>query len=298
MGGSIGMDCNGRSGLARVGRLLFVCAALASLASCGTQFVYNRLDWLTHYYLSSQVSLDGSQSQELRDRLQSFFAWHRRNELPRYATFLDRMASDAARPVSVAQLESGRREIEAFVREAVVHGAPDAARWLGDLRPAQVDELFESLADDEREAREENCDLEVAKRREKSTRRFIDNVEKWTGDLSRAQRRMIESRLASFEGDACEEISTRERSRIEFRALVDRYHGSPEFARHIAEFLTRPEGRWDAKYRRDFEADRTRFIQLLAEINQSLTPAQRSRTVERLRVYARDLRRLAAEPAA
>lgn len=277
--------------------MLIACAALATLGSCGTQFVYNRLDWLTHYYLSSQVSLDGTQSRELRNRLDRFFAWHRRSELPRYATFLDRMAHDAARPVSVAQLESGRREVEDFVREAVVHGAPDAARWLNELRQAQLDELFDSLAKEQREQREENCEADLAERRVKSADRFIDNVEKWTGDLTSGQRRMIESRLAAFDSDACEEVSSREKSRVEFRALVERYQGTPEFAERIAEFLTRPEARGDAEYRRRFEADRARFIQLLADINHSLTPAQRARTAERLRVYARDLRELAAEPA-
>jgi hypothetical protein len=108
---------------------------------------------------------------------------------------------------------------------------------------------------------------------------------------------MIATRLEAFEGDACMEISTRERSRVEFRELVDRYRDRPEFAERIAAFLTRPEDRWDAAYRGNVESDRARFIQLLADINHSLTPAQRARTVKRLRGYAYDLRQLATDPA-
>jgi len=66
MRSSIGAHCNGRSRTVRVGGLLVACALLAGLAACGTQFVYNRLDWLTHYYLSSQVSLDGAQSPRVK----------------------------------------------------------------------------------------------------------------------------------------------------------------------------------------------------------------------------------------
>jgi hypothetical protein len=298
MGSSMGTHCSGRSRAARVGRLLVAGVLLAGVVACGTQFVYNRLDWLTHYYLSSQVSLDGGQSRELRRGLESFFAWHRRNELPRYAAFLDRMANDTARPVSFAQLEAGRREIEKFMRDAVGHGAPEAARWFNGLRPEQVDELFASLADGERKARKENCEADPAERREKSVERFTDNVEDWTGRLSRAQRELIANGLATFESDACTEVSTRERSRVEFRSLVDQYRQRPEFAERIAVFLTHPEERWDGAYRRNVEADRARFMRLLADINQSLTPAQRKHTVERLRGYARELRQLAAEPAA
>lgn len=289
--------CNGRAGATRVGRLVVVGALVAGLVACGTQFVYNRLDWLTHYYLSSQVSLDGAQSRELRQGLESFFAWHRRNELPRYAAFLDRMAKDSSKPISLEQMEAGRHEIEIFMRDAVKHGAPDAARWFNGLRPAQVDELFESLAEGERKSRKENCETDPAERREKATERFQDNVEDWTGKLSRAQRELIANGLATFESDACTEVSTRERSRVEFRALVDQYRQRPEFAERIAVFLTHPEERWDAAYRKNVEADRARFMRLLADINHSLTPAQRTHAIQRLRGYARELRELSAEPA-
>ena len=183
MASNMGTHCSGRSRAARVGRLLVAGGLLAVLIACGTQFVYNRLDWLTHYYLSSQVSLDGSQSRELRRGLESFFAWHRRNELPRYAAFLDRMANDTARPVSFAQLEAGRHQVETFTRDAVSHGAPEAARWFNGLRPEQVDELFASLAEGDRKARKENCESDPAERREKAVERFTDNVEDWTGRL-------------------------------------------------------------------------------------------------------------------
>jgi hypothetical protein len=100
------------------------------------------------------------------------------------------MANDTSRPVSFAQLETGRHEIETFMRDAVSHGAPDAARWFNGLRPEQVDELFASLAAGERKARKENCETDPAERREKSIERFTDNGEDWTGRLARAVERL------------------------------------------------------------------------------------------------------------
>src|SRR3954470_20649987 len=134
------------------GRLLLVCA-LSALSACGTTFVYNRLDFISRYYVSSQVSLDDAQSRALEENVDDFFAWHRRSELPRYAHFLDRAADDAVRPVSVAQLEAGQRAVEDFMYESIEHAAPAAARWLNGLRPGQVDELFTILAQRDRKAR-------------------------------------------------------------------------------------------------------------------------------------------------
>ena len=78
----------------------------------------------------------------------------------------------------------------------------------------------------------------------------------------------------------------RERSHLELHALVDRYRTRPEFAARIAGFLSQ---------RRGDDMERDRFLRLLADINHSLTPEQRERTVKRLRVYAREMRGLAAE---
>jgi hypothetical protein len=280
---------------ARSCRGLVVCAALVLLGACGTQFAYNRLAWLGHYYLANQVSLDEPQSTELRANLREFFVWHRRTELPRYAAFLDRMATASGHSMTREQLLQQRVEIEAFVRVAVERGAPDAARWLRGLRPAQLDELFASFEKKEREAREESCGQDAAKRSAKREERFIDNVEDWTGRLSRAQRELIVRGLSKTRGDACLDVTARERSRIEFRALVERHREDADFAARIATFMTRPEDRWDPAYRATAEANREVLIELLAELGRSLTPEQRARSAARLRDFAGNLRVLSAQ---
>jgi hypothetical protein len=282
--GNIGAHCSAASAAVRVGRALVVCAFVIS--GCGSGFVYNRLDWLSHYYVSSQVTLDRPQSRALQADLDDFFEWHRRSELPRYAQFLDRMANEAGRPVSVAQLDAGQREFDAFMRTSVAHASPDAARWLDGLRHVQVDELFASLAEKDRKARMENCDAPPTERREKSARRFLDRVEEWTGDLSRPQRELILARYEALGRDECEESGARERLHVEFHALVDRYRSTPEFAGRIADFVAR---------RPVDAADRERFMRLLADINHSLTLEQREQTIAHLRLYAREMRGLAAE---
>lgn len=295
---NIGTHSNPAAPAARVGRVLVVCALVLSsvlLSACASRFVYNRLDFLTHYYLANQVTLDDGQSRALQTNLDGFFAWHRRNELPRYASFLDRAANDATRPLSLAQLADGRRTVEGFLQDSVERAAPDAARWLNGLRPEQVDELFANFAQKERKAREENCEPTPAERREKATRKFIDNAEEWTGKLSRPQRDLIARGLATMETDTCAEMASREKTRVEFRVLVDRYRQRPEFAARIAAFLTHAELREDPAYRRARDADRARFLRLLADVNHTLTPEQREHTVAKLREVAGEMRGLAAQ---
>jgi hypothetical protein len=288
-------DCSRRRSI-RIARWLAAGLLLGSLVACGTQFVYNRLGWLTHYYLSTQVSLDGAQSSELRANLREFFIWHRRTELPRYASYLERLADAGGRPLTREQIESGSDEIERFVRASITQGAPDAARWLDGLRPQQIDELFANLEKKEQESRKEHCGIEPAKRREKSVRRFIEHVEDWTGRLRRSQRELVAARLARTSGDPCLDLSAQERSRIEFRALVDRHRGQPDFADRIASFLTQPEARWEPAYAEAYASNRAIIFELIADLDRTMNAEQRRRAISRLREFAGNLRKLAAEP--
>jgi hypothetical protein len=274
---------------------LAIVALLVMVVACGTQFTYNRLGWLAHYYLSNQVELDGSQSNALRANLREFFVWHRSHELPRYADFLDRFAAAAAEPLSREQLAAGRGEIEGFVSTSVAQGAPDAARWLRGLRAEQIDELFASFEEKERESRQENCGVDPGKRRARSTARFIKNVEDWTGKLSGAQRELIGSRLAKTGGDPCLDLSARERARKEFRELVDQHRHDADFARRIAQFMTRPEERRDPEYRQTYEANREIILDLMTDLNHTMTPEQRRRSIEKLRGFARELKALSMD---
>ena len=107
-----------------------------------------------------------------------------------------------------------------------------------------------------------------------------------SASYSPEQRALILARYAALGRDECAELAGRERTRLEFRVLVDRYRSTPEFADRIAAFFSnRPPDL----------ADRERFLRLLADINHSLTAEQRARAVGRLRLYAREMRGLAAD---
>jgi hypothetical protein len=268
---------------------------VVALAGCGAQFAYDRLDWFMHRYVSSQVSLDAAQSRELRAYLGEFFEWHRRHELPRYAAFLERVADATERPLSRDQLEIGRREVEAFMHTSVSQGAPDAARWLRSLRPEQIEEMFANFAEKGRKSRTESCERDPDERRADIARRFVDNVERWTGRLSGSQRGMIASRLAQMPLEDCGDPQFAAAGRHTFRDIVDEYRARPDFAQRITVFVMRPERRGDAEYRRNFEANRELILSLLVDVNHSLSPEQRDRSVKRLRALAADLREIAAD---
>jgi hypothetical protein len=294
------MDIARDSRPGRVGpaaRVLAGCALVLLLAGCGAQFLYNRLDTALHLYVSSQVSLEPPQSQSLKGALSGFLDWHRRSELPRYAGFAEQLAGEAGRPLGRARIDAARLEIETLWRDSVARAAPDAARWLADLDAQQREELFESLGDDDDELREEFCEGDAARRQKRREKSFVSAAEDWVGRLDDTQRALVRERLGRLAPTGCGWVEQRVAVRRELEALVGRSASTPGYPTEVTRLLLRPEERWDAGYRAQFDANREIVVSLLADLDATLDARQRQRLVAKLSGFARDFRELAG-PAA
>lgn len=265
-------------------------AALWLLAGCSSQFLYNRLDTVAYVYLKTQVSLEDLQSQQLRNSLRAFHDWHRGSELPRYAQFAQALARDAARPLGRARIDAARLELESLWRDAVARGADDAARFLAGLSPSQRGEFFASLGEDDAELREEYCDTPLAKRQRRQLEDVVDLAEDWVGSLTAAQRELLRVRLAALQPTGCRWVDSRIRVRNAFRDLAARGSADPEYYEKMRRLMLNPEERWDPAYRAAFDANRDAFIDMLAELDASLTARQRAQLSAKFAGYARDFR--------
>jgi hypothetical protein len=278
------------------------CGALVALcllfAGCGTQLLYNRLDTLISFYVSTQVSLEPGQSASLKSALRDFLSWHRRSELPRYAEFAESLARDAAAPLGRARIDQARAEVEALWRGSVARGAPAAARWLAGLSTAQIDELFASFAEDDDDLREEYCEASEQQRDREREKAFISATQDWVGRLSPAQRALVRERLAALVPSSCGWVESRQLVRAALRATVETQRGQQGFEAQVANLLTHPEDSWRRDYRLAFDANREAIVSLLAELDASFSEQQRARLAGRLLGFAADFHELAGAPAA
>jgi hypothetical protein len=276
-----------------VPRTAAVLAALMLFAGCTTGFVYNRLDRVAYWYFSRQVTLSEVQAQHLRTDLRQLLQWHRRSELPRYAALLDSLSRDARHPIGRARIDASRREIEALWRDVVQRASPHAALWLAELSDAQLEELFGNLAQDDDELRAKYCEPDertLARRRERAV---FSGIAEWTGRLSREQRELVKATVAKLEPTGCEWVANQRVFRRDLRTLLESRTREPTFAESLGRFLLSPEERWTERYRQSFVANREHVVSLLAQIDATLSPRQRTRLAGKFADLARDLRNLA-----
>lgn len=132
------------STLARLSRLLCVLLLAAGATGCAKLF-YNRLDSLAAWYVGNLVSLDDHQQSTLRAWLAQTLEWHREKELGRYATFLRELSTEVAQPSGRGAYQRALDRVEGFAQDFTAQTAPQAARLLTELSPAQVEEFLANL---------------------------------------------------------------------------------------------------------------------------------------------------------
>lgn len=277
-------------------RSVLLAAAASLLTACGgVRFFYDRLDMLLPWYLGGYVQLEPSQRSNLDRRVDALLAWHRRSEVSRYATFFRQLEAAAERPVEAGRFETWRRETESLWRDLALKAVPEAGALLASLSDAQVEELIGGLRADQAELAEEIAGRSPAERLERRRKSLEKQFKRWLGRLEAGQLARIDEAASQLATDSEGWLSSRSAWTDAFeKALADR--SDPEvFRARLRTLLVNGESTWPVAYRQSFEADRGRVIQLMADIDRSLTPRQREHLRERLGRWAADLEAIAAD---
>jgi hypothetical protein len=253
--------------------------------ACGvvgcTNFFYNRLDTLAAWYVQDLVSLDDGQRSDLREWLESTLQWHRQSELLRYTKFLREMADQAARPGNASTYRAIEEQIETFGARLVEQAAPDAARLLMSLTPAQLNELEANLAEKSRQRNEKNLKaLAHGQWHEKRAKDIEKQLKRWTGAVTEQQQRLIAQQSARFDSTTADWLESQARWRqAMFGALRERFtagSSSAEVEERILALLRKPESQWTRSYQTKAAKNREQSLAVLGAIDALLTQSQRA----------------------
>ncbi|HEY0682664.1 MAG TPA: DUF6279 family lipoprotein [Steroidobacter sp.] len=271
---------------------------LAALGAAGcTNFFYDRLDTLAAWYIQDLVSLDDDQRSDLRSWLESTLQWHRSSELTRYAKFLRNLSDSAAQPGNPATYKNVESQIEEFGARLVEQAAPDAARLLMRLTPEQLTEFETNLAEKSRERNEENLKaLADGKWHEKRARDIEKQLKRWTGSVTKEQQQLIAEQSKRFDSTTADWLESQGRWRqAMFGALKERFAAGKSPAaveERILALLRAPDSQWTRAFQTKATQNRQQSLAVLAALDASLTPAQRSHLQRELTQLAQRLEQM------
>jgi hypothetical protein len=271
---------------------------LATLPGCSLLRVgYGQFDTYAAWTADRYFDLDSGQRQEFLKRFDRLHAWHRYEQLPDYAAFLDeakrRVQKGLAREDIVWVTEGAKTRYRAIVRRM----ADDAAAMLMTVTPAQLEALQRRWdRDNSRFIREYRLEDGIEEQHKARLARLLSRIQDWTGSLSAEQ----ESRIAAMAKELPLIPGLRHEARLrrqrEFLELMARRKDARRVAAELRSWLLDWEKGRDPRYARLFNEWESKQADLYVAVDRMLTPEQRAAAVARLQGYMDDFTRLSQKP--
>lgn len=288
-----------------IGRTLLTLGALL-LAGCSVlRLAYDQAPQFAYWWIDGYVDVDDAQSPRVRDALERWFTWHRRNQLPEYAALLSRAQREIVENVTPAALCGWTAEAQRRIDVALEEALPAAAELMLTLTPAQLRHIERRFKKAQDEMRADFLQPDLAERKAEALDRAVKRAENLYGRLEPAQREWLAAQLdkSFFDPERWqaerrlrqqETVRTLTTVAAAARASTDRavvLAQARTAARGLAEQMTRSP-------RPDYRAYQQRLLQencaVAAGLHNLTTPAQRQTARTKLKGWEDDVRSLAS----
>lgn len=277
--------------MVRILKIWCALAVLLVICGCSTvRFAYENADTYVRWRLGSYLNLQGEDGDWLDDRIDEFHAWHRANELPKYARLAREAEGRTADGISRDDFIWGYDAMRLRARESLRHAVQMVAPLLDRLSPEQIRYMERRIAEDNRQYQRDYLRGSERQRRERRAKLVVDRLEDWVGKLSQDQVKRV--REFAERAPLLDEMRERDRKRLQSEVLqiIRARESQKRLAARIADW---ERGR-DPAYAAGVEAWREHAIAMMIDLDATLSREQRQRLSGNLRRYAEDFEALSA----
>lgn len=263
-----------------------VIATSLLLASCSTvEFAYSNAPSYLAGEIEDAFDLNDEQIAQLDSNVEQFFSWHRQHELPRYQQFLDASADTIADGITAAEFLDISNNLRHAWERSMARAVDDFAGVLASLTPAQIDH-YEVYFREDSEEYDDYLEMTQAQREDYRVKKGLELLEDWYGKFEDKKREQVRVRLRQLPEFYLGWINYREARQ---RALLDALRKAPTLgfsSQQLHAIMLDAE----SDYARAFKPVRTAYwhaySQMIENLSDLLTSAQRQHVVKRLRNYA------------
>ena len=270
-------------------RVLSIILVTLVLTACSrTGLVYDNADWLAYRWAVKLLDADAPQREDWRERFRQLHVTHREQLLPQVIDILHAMEVQAGEGLSSERLTCLLEDAERVYRAHARLTVPLAVDLLQDMSGEQLAHLAAELDERNREYVEKYLDTEPAVRHENRVERYLERIERWTGDLSDEQVAMVDAAVQTMPETAETWLAYRRQQQRRLLDLLQAHADEAELATFLAawwmDFADRSEALVDRT-----ENMRRASARLALRLDASLTSRQRSQFVKRVAKLRRDL---------
>ncbi|AST30873.2 hypothetical protein CDC46_00890 [Ralstonia solanacearum] len=268
---------------ARLARWL-VLAALAGLAACSTlKLGYQQGDHLVYWWVDRYFDIQDAQADAARGAIARFFAWHRREQLPRIAELLERAKGELQQPVTAEQIRYYQNAYYALGRAAFERARPDIADLLLTVTPEQIGHVRQRFDAVNETYRQRYLQRDGDDRSRERFKHVMDNARLVYGRFSAEQEDAIRPAVAPLVAAAPARYDERLLRQQAWLALLERVRAEHPDKPTVMQWLTAYADQWEHP---PGERGARRNAYLDASVDVSMTIA--NLTTPQQKLHARD----------
>ena len=276
--------------------LLAVLVISVSTSGCTTKLAYDFLDWGLYWELRDYVKFNRDQRFRVKDEISQLIDWHRSEELPQYADQLEKLSKELKSGITVGQLEEFSNNLRDSWQRIVIKTLPAAVDIILNQNDEQVNDFLKMLIEkegDDAKKIEKGTHVRTVKKREAYVSKKIVDV---IGKLNEDQKSLIAQWALSMKPTQELSLAQAIQWRTRMQTVLAERHNEQQMEDNLMVLFANPEQLRSASYRRVIEKNKRLIMQLLFDLNRTLTNQQRSKLIKKLQSYINDFRDLSGRP--
>lgn len=263
---------------------------------------YNQGPTLLYWWADAYADFQGgAQSERVKQLIEQWFVWHRRERLPAYAQLLERAHTQVQQPVLTPQAVCGvADEAKALLRVDYEKALPSLAELMLTLTPEQLDHVQKKFDKNHRKFRDLFMDPQREDRLKAQAKKVEDRLKMVYGSLGDDQHRKLLQLLAASPYDPA--LWLAERRQLQHDALarlrtLQQAHaaqpGNPQALAQAQALLRNVGQQAEHSPRPAYREQQQKVIAynclLTAEMHNAMSPAQRQFAAQKIARWHEDV---------
>ena len=261
-----------------VGVLLFL------LSGCAGKIAYNNADFIISWYLSDYIEFTPKQEPIVKAKIDSWLAWHRSTEMPKYLTQLTTLKQQIQNgQINPAELQKHSDQVETYWQTVRQHIARDVSDFAMTLDISQMSQLFVTLAD---KREEDIADFKKrTKKQPKRAERMLENIKERLGYVTDEQRQIVIRYAQQLNSTYDMWMEHNANVQAKLRQILIAKDFVPNSAELLETFVVNTDNMRSAEYTAARDQNKQLYITMLSDMFPTLELAQRKKLIEEIDTY-------------
>ena len=271
-------------------KVCFCVVFLALFISCSmSKFLYNNADFLLLNWFDSYFELREQQRIDLENKIEKFFKWHRKTELPKTILFLDELKSRYEKGVQKEDVSWAIMRFEELWEGILNFAEDDLIAFLLTVDERQVLNL-ESMLSEKNEKLVESSKMELKELHEHMLDWLYSVFENWLGDLEPSQIKNLAKWVSPDPNWVIIKLNNRKKFNDDIVRLIREKKTLKE---NIIFWMHHPESHWTEKFKNSLESKKQEWLGIILKFDAITNAGQRKHAATKLQRYSDDFSELA-----